>query len=903
MDGNSAAGDGGDNPCADGQAQPPRSSSSASSPCSPPPRKKQIVEGTSSGGDAAAPTMEEEAAGSARGPVRRCSGNKTTVPLSAHRRNERTQVVKDDDNSADDGEEEKSSSEDDGLASGEGEDDDEGEDDEGEGQDDEEDEDEEGYSDEERGGGCGDAGEEYIREAQEQRGGTRPHPPQQQQREAPHDLPQPPEEDVEDPPPPPFDLRGNALDTFSLPYFEPYPHMATQRESLMGGKSIQAALLRCFEVVEGVVDPLGRFAADIGARARRVRAYYLTADMATKQMFAAARFKAKYDCDINTVVLEVDEIKNSLLPLLSAGPDDDDDDDGTNSDVSARTIDMSILRGFKVRPDLEEFLVPDHIYVRGCMRRIFAFFRDDVAPGSQLRRAPNMARSAALIGSPGVGKSILFFLAALYQSGTSRTLYYRRTNDEPVSLFAMSPIVAPGGAECVRVWFSRNVKCTDLESFHSDVRHCLGLLRKDAYIFVDGPLHSDVANHLHHDYDYFCTSGVPGFKSYQQKRRRWVLDGWTKRESIKWLVAFQARSGGGLGVAGGPVRNYTDETACANGNEIEGEARDNTDEVSCNDCMENEDDPRMMEYQDRAKKAYWCCGGSMREMLKSLETTDGRALASVAADLDERMKELGKKHVSIALSSTVRGTKCSDRLRTMFWDHETKTNPSFRMAAMQVVDSEYVLLSLRRSNKLKLLDLMATYCDLRLSRVRAPQGCLFALIIHQSITIEQKKDAERFPAVARVCWSKGTHDNGLGELVEPGVFWIPSKQNFPNIDSAIVCGTALYAFQMTISPKHSFDCSTFQAGFISKLKDRIVFQNVVVYFVHPTAVHVTHPSLPKRQSIHLQGELREIPLEYATHGVDMTSLESITASLLRLFQGMRIAAEAVPAGATRTAPA
>jgi hypothetical protein len=71
----------------------------------------------------------------------------------------------------------------------------------------------------------------------------------------------------------------------------------------------------------------------------------------------------------------------------------------------------------------ERFLAPIAIYVRDCMRLLFGLFREDVkkTPG----RPRDVAYSTGLIGSPGVGNSILFFLAGLFQAQTSKIVYYR----------------------------------------------------------------------------------------------------------------------------------------------------------------------------------------------------------------------------------------------------------------------------------------------------------------------------------------------------------------------------------------------------------------------------------------------------------------------------------------------
>lgn len=609
----------------------------------------------------------------------------------------------------------------------------------------------------------------------------------------------------------------------------------------------------------------GHAKTTIGVAYARARARYGEARMATKQRFAAMWLGGTYTCKFSVVVIQVRDIDQIVRPMEL----------GSSGSITDRTIDLSFVRGLALGAPEEKFLTPDRICARDCMRTIFSLFRADSEQTP--RRAPDMAHAAALIGSPGVGKSILFFLAALFQAKTSPTLYYRLARRENVSLFYMSPTSDGAG---VRVWFSRNVERGAVKHrggilrLNLAVQGWLGLGRRDAYIFVDGPLHSDNLNHMDHNYDYFCSSGgIPPFASEEEDARRWVLDGWTKEESIEWLVAFQMRRDGAS-------LDASRNEVCA----TEGEGDD-------------DDNPTMRDYYDKAVKAYWCCGGNMREMLKTLKTAS--ALGNVKGQLEEKMNELEANQVRLALSSTVRGTKSSDRLRTMFREPDSEFDPSFRMAAKQVVDSEFVLTSLRKKEKLEATDIMTTYHDLQTSNIRAPQGCLFELIIHQFITSNQslpENDAGRFPVIESVCWSEGTLEQSLDDLSGPGVFWIPSKQNFPNIDSALVHGTTLYAFQTTVSQRHAFNRSTFQAGFLGTLKYRLSFDRAVVYFLHPLDTTFSLPGRPSRQSVRLRSESSDVPIEFKAYGVNMGSFETLNVSLMRLFERIHAADETEAAG-------
>jgi hypothetical protein len=198
-------------------------------------------------------------------------------------------------------------------------------------------------------------------------------------------------------------------------------------------------------------------------------------------------FKVNYACDFRECWIEVNGV---LDPLLLPPTDDVDDDEREQDDRSAIWIDLQFLDELLESPDEETFLVPSKIYFRSCTRRVFCLFREDV--DKDLKRKPNLARSVAFVGSPGVGKSILFFLAALHRAQTIRTLYYRQTNADMASMFVMTPV----GNGRVHVWFSRNLRkgrwgaAIGLSGIDVDYQFFLQN-RYNYYTFVDGPRYQE----------------------------------------------------------------------------------------------------------------------------------------------------------------------------------------------------------------------------------------------------------------------------------------------------------------------------------------------------------------------------------------------------------------------------
>ena len=191
---------------------------------------------------------------------------------------------------------------------------------------------------------------------------------------------------------------------------------------------------------------------------------------------------------------------------------------------------LELSAGNKV-VDLDEFLgalkvtdeqfLPGQIYIRDCMKKIFGYFRQDV-----LKRDSNRV----LLGSPGVGKSVLFFITALYKAETIRPpiAYIRKTREEKlVSVFVMFRT-----ANGVRVFWSRDVRKKKFKTI-ADLRDAIMEgFKRDFVVFLDGPRH-DEEQDLNAFYEYFCTSGGhPLPKNAQKDLFLWILDGWTENEAI-----------------------------------------------------------------------------------------------------------------------------------------------------------------------------------------------------------------------------------------------------------------------------------------------------------------------------------------------------------------------------------
>ena len=451
----------------------------------------------------------------------------------------------------------------------------------------------------------------------------------------------------------------------------------------------------------------------------------------------------------------------------------------------------------------EDVFLPKKLFIRNCMKTVFEEFRKD-ATNSDKR--PTKFHTV-LIGSPGVGKSILFFLASLYQAQYSYVVYYRRTTVEnSISLF----IMVPHEADSVRVWFTRDLLTFRKGGAIADIQVKLldfnkqydGDLRVDnVYTYVDGPRYTDARDTLEGSCDYFCTSG--GHPPPRPERlgafRFLVLSGWNEEEAIEGL---------------NKVYKITKRNAVS---------------------------------------LYELCGGSVREMLRAYKEFD-----KVRSDFDSLLVRLSDKQVAIAVYSTERNDdeKSFDRIRTMF---ALDGDPT----PIQRVDSIYNLNKLCQRLALKkwfsAYSLGVSVGDVTL------QGVTFERCIH--VWFFRVKP----PLVPTVCWSKGSSKQGIEQLISPNVYWIPSVSNFPNIDSAVVIGSELYALQITCQKKEKrFNSKDFLTNFVEVVQTALTIQftNVHVLYVVP------HGSrLPPLQHTKIIGSV---------HQIDTTNLETFDASMWSL---------------------
>jgi hypothetical protein len=486
--------------------------------------------------------------------------------------------------------------------------------------------------------------------------------------------------------------------------------------------------------------------------------------------------KNTYKCELKDCVIDM---KEWLNPLTSENPETKD-----------RKIDLEPLQrqlaedpvlNSQLNGDLEDLFLPRSIYVRHEMRGIFKLFcrdvnllqhnnndEEEVVPSKKTSLVLPRKKKTILLGSPGVGKSILFFLAALYRSQTTVTIYIRRTavSDEDMSVFVMFPEDFPEDDKTdranIRVLFTRSMKkrytTTGLSNLIDFLEENLQVNRREYYIFLDGPRYNESKqdNTLEGDFDFLCTSaGYPDFKHEEQENsRRWCLNGWTADEAKAAFVQMHGDS----------------------------------EDLKC-----------------KAQEVYDLCGGKIRGMCHAFDDYE-----EVRRTLIDSVQFLTKGQVEFSLyeSSSAQINKLGIVFRD---DHKAFDSRS----VTQFVDSKFLWKAL--SQKLGLERFVKEYDLADKIKNGSLAGWHFESTVHAwFLEVSGNRKGSLIKTVSSIDTSFDKNDKQL--IKTRNVYWIPPSVNFPNIDSAIVINKTLFAFQVTISKSHTFQASSFFRDFLETMK-------------------------------------------------------------------------------------
>jgi hypothetical protein len=453
-----------------------------------------------------------------------------------------------------------------------------------------------------------------------------------------------------------------------------------------------------------------------------------------------------------------------------------------NAEIPAVSNIISLERFdcLRVRDEEETFFPKIRsLFVRQDMKRIMKRF---MLTQSEIRNKHELARKFVLMGSPGIGKSLLFFLAAVWKATYRQqvVLYLCKSEDGPCSVFYMFR----DGPNQLGVFFKRmSVREMFKKEKKIDLFQMVGPLL-DAFqlhypesqqplLFVDGPKHHDKENTLDGLFDYLCTSGGYKLPSNEQNRylRIWILEGWSKEDIVAALVA---------------IHNVE---------------------------------------KQEASDIYDVSGGCMRDA-STCKTELGIKL--VKEQLASKIKNLGCEEIELVNTKSENRNLNYNRLRMIFVIDRSMDKFSDLGNKTEFPDSKFVLNLLRQ--QLALSKYRHCYNEAIVIGSNLLQGVYYELYWHAWF---EKLSKYGITAVRGL----GSWEQSVDSLTKKNQYWFPEASNFPAIDAALVRGTMLYVFQYTVqSRKDDFNTELFMTHFLKPLVERKLFsviKNIVILYVIP----------------------------------------------------------------------
>lgn len=465
---------------------------------------------------------------------------------------------------------------------------------------------------------------------------------------------------------------------------------------------------------------------------------------------------------------------------------------------------LKALSPLRTTGDSFEFL-PTKVYVRTCMQEIF----------EEIVKADDPKKYAVVFGSPGVGKSVLSFLAALCYACYKKkpVLFLRKTTKkmEHISVFWITPGSNDDG-KSVNVDFARDVTNKNAlqlihdeminHIFKDDIDHKKKARTPWPYLrsFCDGPRHDHVDHVPGSD---LVTSGgykLPADEAWDDITAL-PLSAWTQKEVIlgcRYLFKVKAID---------------------------------------------------------AKRIFDICGGNIRAITLCVVNGVDSSIKKRRKYIDGVVKNEGKQEsLVLALESTALSSTPDsiDRLRTMF-----ATPDEAGYATVQYIGSPYLLRLIR--SRLPLGETLRGLRSAKKSGIQSLYGWHFELFGHKVFQVSHErqagtmqKDNVQAPPTCHtfgIVEGSGTGKESVKQLKKNGLYWTPSTSNFANIDAAIALNGILFCIQYTVSVSHTFNYQTFVSEFLEQLPSefRSTISKVIVVFVVPQEVIFRSVVIPKSQ--------------------------------------------------------
>jgi hypothetical protein len=480
----------------------------------------------------------------------------------------------------------------------------------------------------------------------------------------------------------------------------------------------------------------------------------------------------------------------------------------------------------------DTFFIPKSIFVRQEMIDVWS----ELAKNS----ANNDVATQVLIGSPGIGKSILFFLYALWLTWTTKTkvMYWRKAKAEGLNmvLICMEAIEDTAGHWSARILYQDRIAVEqnindiyqlwmprafpDLFPFECskdvdvlDGRVTYLLVKRTVTMFADGPNYRDKNDTKQGSIQFLCTSGGhPLPKNDEDNKFVSLLCGWKKHDLVRCLKMYAKKE-----MVEKIWREHLDfNNDSADDEPGEQQAADEEaggkKEVGTIDMCDD-----VIEY------IYYHTGGRVRDALKLLRGQktfgDFREYAKFI------IRKLPTDIVDLVLQNKfgIHAPESFDQWRTYF-----QVGPTEDVEYIQIVDSGYILALLgNRDMGDKYLEAYTEACTVGELTMA---GHYFEKMMHQVFIRLARSGSADVPFDGRIQASGNTIE-GVCQLKNEK-YWIPSVPNFPGIDAAVVSSSGkVTGIQYSVGKRHGFKVRAFENTFLRYLPEGCKGECNIVYVV------------------------------------------------------------------------
>lgn len=491
--------------------------------------------------------------------------------------------------------------------------------------------------------------------------------------------------------------------------------------------------------------------------------------------------------------------------------------------VDDDVLDLSCLG--ELRHNTEEGndrFLPDRIFVRSYLQEALTY------------RLARDKDPTVVFGSPGVGKSVFAFLAAIAVTSIGNydaVLYVRKVGDDKEKAISLFWMTKASDTEvlvlaCREIDDDYTVKKVCKAASH---KYFQGVIQKvsnptdhGVKIIVDGPRYADEAKPK--GADLVTSGGCPPQKQQNMGLWRFPIAAWSMDETAKALKSLKG----------------------------------------CKRAV--------------AEKIFDTTGGSIRLAVRCVSASnriDEGELAGTQQWMNDVVKaQANDVAVKMAYSSSELSADPNslDRLRMMNVIERRLTVPGVRpfFDTTLVLASAFVARLLW--TKLELSEVTNALNYARSTGNDSLYGWHFELWGHKVTEVAIDEWHKRSAAVAHDSPSSvklpspsylqatGTGKDGVEELNAEWLYWKPSIPNFANIDAAILLGNGtLVCLQFTVSTEHGFDIRTFLHGFFYNIPQRVrsLVRLIKVIFVVPSDEKDFAVRIPAKQKVLCNEHVKE----------------------------------------------